>query len=147
MSLINDHRGVVSWVSANRATIKVRLPGGGYIRDVKNEGFDVGDDVCLITGITGRIVKVMPKYAADLMVQIGNDPILQAALREEEVSNESITTTDDTQEDSPDLRPSAQECPDLYGIEYRGETDDWQTFPDDTDGPHIPPWPESCGRP
>jgi len=147
MSLINDHCGVVSWVYPNRATIKIRLPGGGSVDNVKNEGFDVGDTVCLITGITGRIEKVMPKYAADLMVEIGNDPILQAALREEEVSNDHITGTTETHEDSPDQRPNAQECPHLYGSEYRGEVEDWGAHPDDADRPYIPPWPESRSRP
>lgn len=140
-SPINKNVGVVRRVSSDRATIRIRLPKGGFVEG-PNEGFNVGDVVCFIVGPSGRIIRVIPKYAADLMVEIGRDPYLQAALQDEEVFDDDHRDRDGFEEDCPDCRPSAKERPDLYGREYREDAEIWTDKSPDAIGFHIPTWPE-----
>ena len=122
--LINKNHGVVRWVSPDRTTIKIRLPRGGEA-EARNEGFEVGDVVAFALNPLGtRVTKVMLKFVADLMVEIGRNRYLQSALQDEEVSNEHNPGTNGAEEDRPDCRPSYAECPNLYGGECGRDRDD-----------------------
>lgn len=137
MILANKNYGVVSLVSEDRTKIKIKLPRGGFA-EAQNEGFEVGDVVAFTLNPIGtRVLKVMLKYVADLMVEIGRNSTLQSALQDEEASDEHNSERNGIVEDSPDLRPSAEECPDLYGRK-RGEDDGIGT---DYPGPEVRTYP------
>jgi len=143
MSLLNDNHGVVSWVSPDRTTIKIRLPRGGSVK-APNAGFEMGDVVAFTLNPVGdRVLKVMPKYVADLAVEIGRNRLLQAALIEEEVSDEHNWNANGIEEDCPYSRPSLEECPDLYGAEYRGDVEEWADHLEYSFEPYVAPWTES----
>jgi len=82
ISIINDHEAIVQSVSNDKMEITLLLPRGG-IAKAKNEGFEVGDNVCFILDPSNKIItKVLPKLVADLTVAVGSDPIMRAALQE-----------------------------------------------------------------
>jgi len=80
---INDKSGTILSVSKDKTSIKVLLPKGGIVK-VRNEGFEKGEQVCLIANATKtKIVKVVPKLIADMTAALGSDPILKAATEEQ----------------------------------------------------------------
>jgi len=82
MKFVNQYHGIVEKVSPDKTKITLRLPKGGLI-EAKNEGFEVGDQVCFLMDPLGRkVIKVTPKILADVQVLIGSSPELQGALME-----------------------------------------------------------------
>ena len=81
--LINDNSGTVISVSKDKTSIKILLNKGGTVT-ARNEGFEKGEKVCFIlNAMKNKIIKVMPKLAADITVLIGSDPILRASIEEQ----------------------------------------------------------------
>ena len=85
--LINKYFGRVCRISANRAEITIRLPSGGKI-NCKNEGFEVGDEVCFILNGLQQVTKVIPKYIANAIAQLGSDPIADSIIHTEKLIEE-----------------------------------------------------------
>lgn len=139
-SPINKNYGVVRRISKDRSTIWIRLPRGGLV-EAPNAGFEVGDTVCFLTGLDRRIKQVIPKFVADLMVEVGNNPYLQAVIQQEDTTDGEY----DPDDDWPDNRPSVEERPDLYGYEYREIDEIGPSDPDNTDGTHPAIWPGHQG--
>jgi len=80
---INDKSGTVLSVSKDKTSIKVLLPKGGIVK-VRNEGFEKGEQVCLIANAAKtKIVKVIPKLIADMTATLGSNPVLRAATEEQ----------------------------------------------------------------
>jgi len=104
VSIINDHEAIVQSISDDKTEITLLLPRGG-ITKAKNEGFEVGDNVCFILDPSNKIItKVLPKLVADLTVAVGSDPIMRAALQEApdpEELNIDEWQFDDEKEDEP----------------------------------------------
>ena len=141
MTPINKNHGVVRRISPDKSRIWIRLPRGGVV-EAQNEGLEVGDVVCFVVGPSGNIVKVMPKYAADLIVEIANNPLLKSALQNKEVSNEHNPGAVEFEQDCPDCRPSASECADLYGGEDRGYAEERSSEPEHEFYIDYAPWVE-----
>lgn len=79
---LNKLQGIVQEVSGDKSEISLLLPKGGIIK-ARNEGFEVGESVCIIVDpIRKKVLKVLPKVIADLTVIIGSNPILQSAIRD-----------------------------------------------------------------
>ena len=79
---LNKIKGIVQEVSDNKSDISLLLPKGGTIK-ARNEGFEVGEIVCLIIDpVKKKVLKVLPETIANLIVEIGSNPILQSAIRE-----------------------------------------------------------------
>jgi len=79
---LNKLQGIVQEVSGDKSEISLLLPRGGIIK-AKNEGFEIGDHICIIIDPTKKkVLKILPKIIADLTVIIGSDPILQSAIRD-----------------------------------------------------------------
>jgi hypothetical protein len=88
---INELKGIVQKVSKDKTQITLSLPKGGKIK-ARNEGFEIGDQVCFILNSAGtKIIKVLPKLVADITVKSNEDPLLNTSLierpNEEEASN------------------------------------------------------------
>jgi len=78
----NENEAIVQSVSKDKTKITLLLPRGGLVK-AKNEGFEVGDNVCfLLDSSQKKITKVLPKLVADVTVAVGSDPIMRAALHE-----------------------------------------------------------------
>lgn len=131
---INKNWGVVRWISPDKSRIKIRLPRGGTIK-AQNEGFDIGDSVCFAVDYLGRVVKVMSRLTADMIMHMASNPVLQSAYQTEEVNNEDFNPTID----EPDYRPPVEECPHLYGIEYREDAVRGRNYDDDPLDAYPPP--------
>lgn len=79
---LNEHEAIVQSISSNKLEITLLLPRGGIVK-AKNEGFEVGDNVCFILDPSKKkITKVLPKLIADLTTAVGSDPLTRAALQE-----------------------------------------------------------------
>lgn len=79
---LNEHEAIVQSISNNKLEITLLLPRGGLVK-AKNEGFEVGDNVCFILDPSKKkITKVLPKLIADLTTAVGSDPLTRAALQE-----------------------------------------------------------------
>ena len=117
---INKNCGIVRRVSTDKSKIKIKLPEGGFA-EAQNEGFEIGDAICFVVGPSGRIIKVISKLLADVMVAIAHSPLMQSAFQSnEEASDGHNPDTNGIEHDCPHSRPSVEECPDLYGRK-RGE--------------------------
>ena len=82
MKSVNRYHGIVEKVSLDKTKVTLRLPKGGLI-EAKNEGFEIGNQVCFIMDPLGRkVIKVIPKILADVQVLVGSSPELQGALIE-----------------------------------------------------------------
>lgn len=80
---INANYGTVRSVSHNKATVKIVAPRGGTF-ECRNEGFEVGQEVCFILDALNRyIVKVLPKEVADMQALLGVNPDLQEVMQDE----------------------------------------------------------------
>jgi hypothetical protein len=135
--LINEKYGIVRRVSRDKQTIKIKLPQGGFA-EAQNEGFDIGDKVCFVVGPSGRIIKVILKLVADVIVGVANSPLMQSALQSnEEASDEYNPETNGIEDDCPDSRPSVTECPDLYGRKRGADVEARESYP----GPEIGEYP------
>ena len=104
VSIINDHEAIVQSVSDDKTEITLLLPRGGTAK-AKNEGFEVGDNVCFILDPSNKIItKVLPKLVADITAAVGSDPIIRASLQEapdpEELDMDEWQF-DDEKEDEP----------------------------------------------
>jgi len=96
---LNKLQGIVQKVSGDKSEIDLLLPRGGVIK-ARNEGFEVGDNVCLIVDtVKKKVLKVLPKIIADLTIEIGSDPILQSAIRD---APEELETDFDEYEFEPE---------------------------------------------
>jgi len=77
-----SNRGVVRRVSPDRTTITIALPRGGRLT-CRNEGFEIGEEVCFVLDPARRhVIKVMPRDVAEARSMIAADPILQHAIME-----------------------------------------------------------------
>jgi hypothetical protein len=111
---INDIHGIVKTVSKDKTQIVIDFPAGGSII-AKNEGFNVGDKVCLITSSIGKILRVIPRDIADLINTMGTHPMIKAAMVpppenvETEIESEDILeeitqyTEEEEDDDEPDF--------------------------------------------
>jgi len=80
---INANYGIVRSVSHNGSTITIVAPRGGKF-ECKNEGFEIGQEVCFILDALNRhIVKVLPKEVADMQALLGLNPDLQEVMQDE----------------------------------------------------------------
>ena len=80
---INANYGTVRAVSTDKSTIKVAAPRGGVFK-CKNEGFEIGQEVCFILDALNRyIIKVLPKEVADMQALLGLNPDLQEVMQDE----------------------------------------------------------------
>lgn len=80
MNTVNRYHGIVEKVSPDKTEITLRLPKGGILQ-ARNEGFEVGDQVCFIMDPLGKsVIKVMPKILADVQVLVGSSPELQGVM-------------------------------------------------------------------
>lgn len=83
MGFINERRGTVISISKDKTKITILLHKGGKVK-AKNEGFGVGDKVCLLLDAAkSRVIRVISALTADVAATVGSDPILQAALERE----------------------------------------------------------------
>jgi len=140
MTLINENYGVVRWVSSNGGTIKIRLPRGGTAT-ARNSGFEVGDVVAFTLDPTGtKVVKVLHKYVADLMVEIGKNPYLREAITIEEEPNEYNPGAENF-ENYPGDRSIFAQSSDSYGAEHRAYDGIWANYATDSDENDDTPWP------
>ncbi len=141
--LLNKNCGVVRQISPDKNTIKIKLPQGG-LAEAQNEGFDLGDKVCFVVGPSGRIIKVILKLVADVIVGIANSPLMQSALQSgKEASDEHNPDAYRIEDDCPDNRPSVEECPNLYGRKHRENVENGKDYPDSEIGPYPTIWSES----
>ena len=98
---LNDHEAIVQSVSNDKTEITLLLPKGG-ITKAKNEGFEVGDHICfLLDPSNKRITKVVPKLVADLIVEVGSDPLMRASLQEAPIPEEEDLALQYDEEDTP----------------------------------------------
>lgn len=80
---INANYGIVRAVSHNGGTITIVAPRGGKF-ECKNEGFEIGQEVCFILDALNRhIVKALPKEVADMQALLGLNPDLQEVMQDE----------------------------------------------------------------
>jgi len=85
---INELEGIVQSVSKDKTEITLSLPRGGTIK-ARNEGFEVGENVCFFMNTAGtKVVKIIPKLVADLSAAVGEDPMLANSIVERPVENE-----------------------------------------------------------
>ncbi len=81
-SSLNKLQGIIQAISNDKSEIYLLLPRGGVVK-ARNEGFEVGDNVCIIVDpVRKKVLKVLPKLIADLTMEIGSNPILQSTIRE-----------------------------------------------------------------
>jgi hypothetical protein len=74
---INRFVGIVKKVSRNRSKIWIELPRGGTFL-CRNEGFEVGEQVCfLLDPLKRHVLKVIPKDVADARWEMGQNEELQ----------------------------------------------------------------------
>ena len=79
---INANYGTIRSVSANRERIKIAAPRGGVF-ECKNEGFEIGQEVCFILDSLNRhVIKVLPKEVADMQALLGLNPDLQEVMQD-----------------------------------------------------------------
>lgn len=79
---LNQFEGIVQSVSNDKTEITLLMPRGGLVK-AKNEGFEVGDHICLLLDpVKKKIIKVLPKLVADITVAIGSDPILRNSMED-----------------------------------------------------------------
>jgi len=127
--MMNEISGRVVRRSSNRSHITVRMPRGGEIR-CRNEGFRVGDQVCVITDCHKHVIRVVPKDVADLQVAMTLDPTLRGPSEEEyELYNESP-------------RPERAEYVDQTNGDHRGQNSLGRILDDSTDESPIGLWLE-----
>jgi hypothetical protein len=76
---LNANYGIIRAVSHDKSVITIRTPRGGTFK-CKNEGFEVGQEVCFVLDtLNRRVIKVLPKNIADIQVLIGSMPLIQEA--------------------------------------------------------------------
>jgi len=79
--LLNDLYGIVLLIKDNH--MEIALPMGGTIEAPRKNGISLGDLVAFMTDtLNRRVIDVMLKKDADLIVKRGSDPILSASLQE-----------------------------------------------------------------
>jgi len=77
-----NNRGIVRRISPDKTTITIALPRGGKLT-CRNEGFEIGEEVCFVLDPSRRrVIKVMPRDVAEIRQMIAADPILQHAIME-----------------------------------------------------------------
>jgi hypothetical protein len=78
---LNNLTGVVNKIFKNKSKIEVLLSKGGKII-ANNEGFNIGDEVCLNITSDGYIIKVISKLVADVTTKVGINHLLETSIRE-----------------------------------------------------------------
>jgi len=79
---LNQYEGIVQSISNDKTEITLLMPRGGLVK-AKNEGFEVGDHICLLLDpAKKKIIKILPKLVADITVSIGSDPILRGSMED-----------------------------------------------------------------
>jgi hypothetical protein len=143
MRAINANYGIVRSVSQDRSKITIGATRGGTF-ECHNEGFEIGQTVCFLLDALGRrVIKVLPKWVADLQLYFGSNPELQEALRTDAPEPEPEPVGYDDQEEEDDYEkyaddgrdegPSIEEYIDSFGTMSGnnvegGEVEDWPEY-------------------
>lgn len=78
---LNNITGVVNRILKNKSRIEIVLSKGSKII-ANNEGFDIGDVVCIDATLDGHIVKIRSKLVADVTTKVGTDHLLESSIQE-----------------------------------------------------------------
>jgi len=138
---VNANYGTIRSVSRDRTTVKIAAPRGG-IFECRNEGFEVGQEVCFILdALNRRIIKILPKNVADAQYLLGLNLDLQEILQDKPINNdvEIPENVELMEETDGDITVNSERCGheehlDLFRQTYGEEPEEWGS--DD--------WPEFC---
>jgi len=91
---LNDITGVVKKIFKNKSKIEISLSKGGKVI-ANNEGFNIGDEVCIDITPDGYIVKVRSKLVADVIAKVGLNHLLETSIREPPIPVEEKDSNED----------------------------------------------------